>query len=157
MRIWKGSAGWVVAGLLMAALASAPAVIRAAGGHDHGDHDSGKMTHKMKKGAHDGKHGKGKSGKFVTKSGEVVDMHCYMSHEGKGKKHAKCAEQCVLNGAPMGLLTDDGTVYLLAEDHSKKKAYNQVKELAAKRAQITGKMFTRGGLTAIVVHKVKKL
>ncbi|MEE8425240.1 MAG: hypothetical protein V3S11_05400 [Elusimicrobiota bacterium] len=139
-RIW-------IAVLLGAALAvPALSVVQAKGKKmDHGKHDAHK---------HGGQKAKGR---VVVKKGEIVDMHCYMSHEGKGKKHAKCAEKCVLGGAPMGLLTDDGTVYLLAEDHSKKVPYNKVKELAAKRVQITGKMFTRGGLSAIVVHKVKKL
>lgn len=137
---------WMSAGLLALTLALAPAVIRAAGGHDHG-----KMTHKMEKGK------QRKQGKSVTLQGEIIDMACYMAHEGKGKKHRKCAKTCVLGGVPAGLLTADGSVYLLLENHGNKIPYKQAAELAGRKAEITGKKYVRGGLPAIVVEKVKKL
>lgn len=104
------------------------------------------------------KHGVG--GKELVVKGELVDMACYMAHEGKGKKHAECARMCVLkNGTPLGLLTSDGKVYLLIEDHSgakTRKPYAQAKELVSETVTITGESHTRGGVQAIVVKAVAK-
>ena len=97
------------------------------------------------------------SGKTETISGELLDMSCYMMHEGKGKKHAKCAGACVTGGASLGLLTKDGKVYLVVGNHDDQKPYVEAKALAGADAKITGKVFTRGGLTAIVVTKAEKL
>ncbi len=97
------------------------------------------------------------SGKAVTISGEMLDMACYMAHEGKGKKHAKCAGACVTGGAPLGLLTKDGRVYLVVGDHENEKPYLEAKALAGANAKITGTVFTRGGLTAVIVSKAEKL
>lgn len=101
----------------------------------------------------------GAGGKPVTVKGELVDMACYMAHEGKGKKHAKCGKMCVLGGAPLGILGPGGAVYLLIEDHSSaktKKPYLQAKELVAESVTITGQTYQRGGVQAIVVENVAK-
>lgn len=109
-------------------------------------------------GHHDAEHGAG--GKEVSVKGELVDMACYMAHEGKGKKHAECGKMCVLkNGAPLGLLAADGKVYLLIEDHSAakaKKPYAQAKELVAETVTVKGDAYERGGVQAIVVESVAK-
>ena len=104
---------------------------------------------------HDAEHGSG--GKEVAVRGELVDMACYMAHEGKGKKHADCAKMCMLNGAPLGILTHDGAVYLLVEDHSSvksKKPYAKARELVAETVTIHGDAYQRGGTQAIVVESI---
>lgn len=106
---------------------------------------------------HDSEHGAG--GKEITVQGELVDMSCYMAHEGKGPKHAACAKMCVLGGAPLGLLAKDGTVYLLVDDHSSakaKKPYADAKKLVAESVKLSGDLYERGGLKTIVVEKVEK-
>ena len=106
--------------------------------------------------AHEGeKHDEAKEKTVV--SGELVDMGCYMIHEGKGKKHAKCAGACVTGGAPLGLLTKEGKLYLVVGDHDDQKPYVEAKVLAGSNAAISGTVITRGGLTAIVVKKAEKL
>ena len=105
----------------------------------------------------DAEHGSG--GKEISLKGELVDMACFMAHEGKGKKHAKCGKMCVMGGAPLGILTADGKVYLLVEDHSSaksKKPYVQAKELVAETVTIKGDAYERGGVQAIVVESVTK-
>ncbi len=94
-----------------------------------------------------------------TTKGEILDMACYLGHGAKGPKHAGCAKGCVAAGAPMGLLTGNGTVYLLVENHADKKAkkaYAAAKKLAGEKASVTGGIVTKGGLQAIIVDKVSK-
>lgn len=95
-------------------------------------------------------------GKTETITGELLDMSCYMMHEGKGPKHAKCAGACVTGGAPLGLLAKDGKVYLVVGNHEDQKPFVEAKAQAGGNAKLTGTVFTRGGLTAIVVSKVEK-
>lgn len=108
-------------------------------------------------GHHDAEHGAG--GKQVAVKGELVDMACYMAHEGKGPKHADCGKMCVLGGSPLGILSSDGAVYLLVEDHSSakaKKPFSQAKKLVAESVTIKGDLYQRGGVQAIVVESVAK-
>ena len=92
----------------------------------------------------------------VTLQGEVVDLACYMGHEARGPKHQDCASLCIKGGAPIGLLTGNGTVYLLVEDHMNKDAYQNLKELAAQQVNVEGSAPKRGGLQAVIVEKVSK-
>ena len=88
--------------------------------------------------------------------GEVLDMACYMAHEGQGAKHKKCADKCIQGGAPLGLLTKEGQVYLLVEDHASPKPYAQIKGWAAEQVRVEGKVYERGGVRAIVVQSSAK-
>lgn len=92
----------------------------------------------------------------VTVTGEVLDMACYMAHEAKGPKHQKCAKACLLGGAPMGLLTGKGEVYLLVGDHSDEKPYKAAIELAGMNAKVTGTVSRKGGVQALIVSSVQK-
>ena len=110
--------------------------------------------------AHEGeKHdtGESKGGEEVTMKGEIVDLACYSSHDGKGAKHGACAKECALGGAPIGLLTENGSVYLLLENHSTakaKKPYGEARKKVAENVTISGDLYKRGGLPAIVVESV---
>lgn len=121
--------------------------------HD-GKHEPAKEGAAVKVGAE-----RGAGGKEVAVMGELVDMACFMAHEGRGAKHAKCAKACVLGGAPLGIVTADGKVYLLVEDHSSakaKKPFAQARELVAETATVKGAAYERGGVQAIVVESVSK-
>mgnify|MGYP001612904206 CR=1 FL=1 len=131
--------------------ASALAAVLGLAGAAYAQHDHGKMEK-----GHDHGSAAAAKGETVTLKGEVLDLACYMAHEGKGEKHQKCAKACLLGGAPAGILSEDGTVILLVEDHNAKKPYKAVLELAGMKAEVTGKKFTRGGLTGVVVTGVKK-
>lgn len=89
--------------------------------------------------------------------GEILDLSCYLAHEGKGKDHKKCAKACLIEKhvAP-GLLTAEGKVYVLVSDHKHEKAFKAVGELAAEKAKVTGLLVTSGGLQAILVEKIEK-
>lgn len=89
--------------------------------------------------------------------GEVLDLSCYLGHGGMGEGHAGCAAKCVKGGAPVGLLGTDGTVYVLFADHSDGAPYEQVKDLAGKKVEVTGDVASKSGLKGITVHAVKAL
>lgn len=93
----------------------------------------------------------------VTVTGEVIDLSCYLDHEGKGKEHAKCAKMCLVQKhVPAGLLGDDGSVVLLVADHKHEKAFAPIPGWAAERVTVTGKKATKGGLNAILVTSAEK-
>lgn len=93
----------------------------------------------------------------ATLTGELVDMSCYLDHGGAGAKHEKCAKMCVLKGgAPLGLLTKDGALYLIIGSHADEKSYAAAKELAGENAKLTGRLIKKNGVQALMVSKVEK-
>jgi len=90
-------------------------------------------------------------------TGEILDLSCYLGHGGMGEGHAGCAAKCVKGGAPMGLLSADGAVYVLYADHGDAAPYEQAKELAGKKVEVTGDVATKSGLKGMTVHGVKAL
>jgi len=99
----------------------------------------------------------GEDAKAVTVTGEILDMACYVGKGAKGPDHAGCAKACVKGGQPMGLLSDDGTVYLLYASHENGEAFEQTKELAGTKVEIEGAGVDRSGIKGLEVHKVKAL
>jgi hypothetical protein len=55
-------------------------------------------------------------GKTTTVVGEIIDLSCYLQVGKHGEKHRDCGQKCVRNGQPVGLLTEDGTVYMLIDE-----------------------------------------
>ncbi|NIM61104.1 MAG: hypothetical protein GTN89_09955 [Acidobacteria bacterium] len=93
----------------------------------------------------------------MTVKGEILDLACYVAHQAKGADHAGCAKKCVKGGQPMGLLADDGTVYLLYASHSDASAFEAAKEHAGRKVEITGAAATEAGIKGLEVHGVKPL
>lgn len=60
--------------------------------------------------------GKALPGKVTTLTGEIIDLSCYLQIGKHGAKHRDCGQKCLRNGQPIGLLTKDGSVYLLMEE-----------------------------------------
>ncbi|MCH9647114.1 MAG: hypothetical protein K0U98_02680 [Deltaproteobacteria bacterium] len=87
----------------------------------------------------------------MTWTGEVIDIACYIPKGAKGEAHAGCAKSCVKNGQPMGLLTDDGVVYLLTADHKDGAPFEALKDLAGENASVTGSLAEKGGMKMINV------
>ncbi len=88
--------------------------------------------------------------------GEVVDMSCYIASGAKGAGHAECAKSCVKSGQPMGLLTDDGTLILLAKDGGDDKPFEALKDLAGEKAEVKGTLSERNGMKMLVVKESSK-
>jgi hypothetical protein len=60
--------------------------------------------------------GKPNSGAMKTVVGEIVDFSCYLEVGKHGDKHRDCAQKCFRSGQPIGLLTEDGGLYMLMEE-----------------------------------------
>ena len=66
--------------------------------------------------------GKPLPGKPVTVVGEIIDLSCYLQVGKHGEKHRACGQKCVNNGQPIGLLTKEGTLYMLMpEEHDPRR------------------------------------
>ncbi len=75
-------------------------------------------------------------------TGVIMDEKC--SGNAAMKDNAACAERCIKGGSPAVLVTDDGTVYKIADQQ-------KVVKDAGKKVTITGKMADG----SIKVDKVK--
>jgi len=93
----------------------------------------------------------------VSVRGEIVDLACYLPKGSRGPAHKSCAQMCAKRGAPLGLLTDAGDLYLLLDDHDAPEPFEAAKKMAGDRAEITGNKLSRQGLAGIVVEAVKGL
>ncbi len=60
--------------------------------------------------------GKANSAKVATLVGEIVDFSCYLQIGKHGEKHRACGQKCFTAGQPIGLLTSDGSLYMLMEE-----------------------------------------
>ena len=105
--------------------------------------------------AHEGHHMPGEKAVKKTVTGEVVDMGCWLGHAARGEKHISCATKCLNQGMPMGLLTSNGTLYLVTLDHDNADPYNSLKDKAGKNVSVTGELLTRSGMKAIEASNVQ--
>ncbi len=90
-----------------------------------------------------------------TVTGEILDMKCYMASGAHGEGHKECAATCINGGAPMGILSDDGKVYLLIESSKNADAYDEAKKFAGEKVTLTGTFSDKNGVQALIVTEVK--
>jgi hypothetical protein len=102
--------------------------------------------------------------KYVTVTGEILDMGCFTAHGLRGAVHRSCATQCLLSGVPMGLITADSTVYMLTENHDRAMApsnfpppdpYTQCRQWASFQIEVSGFMWERKGSKVLEVLSAK--
>lgn len=101
-------------------------------------------------------------GTRIEVTGEIIDTWCYYSgvmggpDAVVGSAHHTCALWCSAGGIPVGLLTEDGTVYMIlkiAQDANSAGGDTQLK-LAAHTVTADGMFYERDGLNYIVVNSV---
>ena len=97
----------------------------------------------------------GQSKETTTVKGELLDLDCYMASGAHGNDHKSCADMCINGGAPMGVLTSDGKVYLVVAGHNKKEPYEELKKHAGEEVTVTGTVNEKDGIKGIVVSEVK--
>jgi hypothetical protein len=102
--------------------------------------------------------GKPLPGKTVTLVGEIIDVSCYLQLGKHGAKHRDCGQKCLKNGAPIGLLTKDGKVYMLIdEEHDPRRdgltTFRQAAiENMANIMEVTGTLSEVEGQRAVFVR-----
>src|SRR4051794_39212505 len=60
--------------------------------------------------------GKPVQGKSISVVGEIIDLSCYLQVGKHGDKHRECGQKCARNGQPLGVLLEDGTVFMLMDE-----------------------------------------
>lgn len=101
--------------------------------------------------------------KPVTVTGEVVDVSCYLHMGKRGPKHAACGQECILNGQPAGVLTDDGTLYVvMPEEHTPRRKgeanatlRDHLRANISKPVTVTGFLLETQGAKGIFVRTLK--
>jgi hypothetical protein len=89
-----------------------------------------------------------------TVTGEILDMKCYMTSGEHGPDHKDCAAMCIKGGSPMGILSDDGKVYLLVEGKNS-APFEEAKKHAGETLTVTGTLSEKNGVQALIVTEVK--
>lgn len=100
--------------------------------------------------------------KRIKVTGEFIDTWCYYSGVMGGKDsvigsaHHTCAMWCAAGGIPVGLLTDDGDVYMVLKLNGigTGKADENLLKVQSNRLTADGRVYERDGLKYIVVEKV---
>jgi hypothetical protein len=94
-------------------------------------------------------------GEQKSVNGWVLDSACAFT-KGLSKPISRdCALACAKNGSPLVILQDDGAIYWpISESVPAVSQNDRLKPFAGKRVTATGKVYTRGGSTAIVVEKI---
>lgn len=99
-----------------------------------------------------------KNGDEVTITGEVVDANCYMQDgaEATGSSHKDCAVTCGKAGAPLAILTKDGTLYYPIAPMGK-NPNDKLMDYIAANVEVKGKFYSQGNSNlGIKISSVKK-
>ena len=97
-----------------------------------------------------------------TITGEVVDVSCFLQLGKQGEAHASCGQKCIRSGQPIGILTDEGQLYLVIpeEHHPRRDGHvsltDRFAELMAKRVRVSGMVTKYKDYRAIFVRTLPK-
>ena len=95
------------------------------------------------------------AGKSVSVNGYVLDSACAFTKGLKKPISAQCAQACAKAGSPLVILTDNGTIYWPIADTTPSAGQNEkLLPFAGQRVTASGKVYARGGSTAIVIEKI---
>ncbi len=98
------------------------------------------------------------AGKRVNITGEVIDSWCYISEimYAKGTAHHQCAIWCAAGGIPVGILADDGQVYMVLKmgDDTTSVANPAVMRIQTHRVTVAGDLYRRDGINYLLVSRV---
>ena len=95
------------------------------------------------------------AGKAVSVNGYVLDSACAFTKGLKKPISAQCAEACAKAGSPLVILTDNGNIYWPIADATPSAGQNdKLLPFAGQRVTASGKVYARGGSTAIVIEKI---
>ena len=98
----------------------------------------------------------------VTVTGEAIDTWCYFSgvmggpEAVTGSAHHTCALWCAAGGIPVGLLAEDGTVYMVLKIGADDAAAggDRMLRIASHQLTATGEHILRDGVNYLIVGRV---
>jgi hypothetical protein len=92
----------------------------------------------------------------ITLQGEVLDLYCFMKHpdDGQGSGHAKCAQNCIRKGLPIGFLSDGEVYLIIGKEHESAK--DIVVDFAGSQAILKGTLVNHHGVKAIEIASIEK-
>ena len=97
----------------------------------------------------------GEGGKAVTVDGYVLDSACAFTKGLDKPISPQCARACAKAGSPLVILADNGTIYWPIADTTPSSGQNQkLMPFAGEKVSASGKVYERGGSTAIVIEKI---
>jgi hypothetical protein len=97
-------------------------------------------------------------GKPVTVKGYVLDSACAFTKSLKKPISTDCAKACAKAGSPLVILTDKGSIYWPIADTTPSSGQNEkLMPFAGQQVTATGKVYERGGSSAIVIDKIDLL
>jgi hypothetical protein len=95
-------------------------------------------------------------GKPTTVKGYVLDSACAFTKGLKKPISGECATACAKAGSPLVILTDNGTIYWPIADTTPSSGQNdRLLPFAGQKVTASGKVFERGGSSAIVIEKIE--
>ena len=96
------------------------------------------------------------AGKSITVNGFVLDSACAFTKGLKKPISADCARACAKAGSPLVVLSDNGTIYWPIADTTPSSGQNdRLLPFAGQRVMASGKVYERGGSTALVIEKIE--
>lgn len=101
-------------------------------------------------------------GTRIQVKGEIIDTWCYYSgvmggpDAVQGSAHHTCALWCSAGGIPVGLLAEDGTVYMVLKigEDAHSAGGDTALKLAAHTVEADGMHYQRDGIDYLIVSQV---
>ena len=95
------------------------------------------------------------SAKTATVKGYVLDSACAFTKGLSKPISADCARACAKAGSPLVILAENGTIYWPIADTTPSSGQNdKLVPFAGQKVTATGKVFQRGGSSALVVETI---
>ncbi len=98
------------------------------------------------------------TGARVQVTGEVIDTWCYISEImfAEGSAHHQCAVWCAAGGIPVGILADDGQVYMVLKvgDDTTNVANPAILEIQSHRVTVDGNLYQRDGINYLLIDEI---
>ena len=102
------------------------------------------------------------TGEDVEIKGEVIDTWCALSgvmggiDAVSGSAHHTCALWCAAGGIPVGVLTEDGTIYMVLklENSEVLEQTDAIMEIQSDVITAKGKHYLRDGVNYLIVEKI---
>ena len=102
------------------------------------------------------------SAERVRITGEVMDTWCYTSEvmggsdAVLGSAHHQCAIWCAAGGIPVGILADDGQIYMVLKlgDDDQSNANPKILEIQSNRVTVDGELYRRDGINYLLIDQI---